>query len=455
MLIKKIADKLFINKLTIFVTRSKITIMIDTLIIKNFKSLKNVRFDLQKINLFIGPNNSGKTNVFKALEYLFHSILSDKTKIAIENLRRDYFSFGNKETTVFNEPISFIFCKKKEKSYNYYIVEFWGLNKNNQIIKREFIGETTQELPDDFSIGNWKESENLISTFTVQLFYSRGINFDSIHYNRLNNYSLILFRDKTATIVQTQSDTKGVNNLFDFENIDIEIAKFLRSISQNIRIYTPDPNQIKKPGLLGTDDFVNSDASNLVSFFDNMRDYQPEIFAEIKKDLTECLPEIKDIRFKKIKINNKISKQVVLFDVYNRGFLSDEVSEGILYFMALLAIVHQPSPPKLLMIEEPEKGIHPRRLHEIMHFIFELADKKDIQIMLTSHSPQVVNEFENFPETIFVFDNEKGETKVKNLLKDIIEPSDKKSDEKGFPKIDYTQTLGEHWIYGFLGGVPK
>ncbi len=135
--------------------------------------------------------------------------------------------------------------------------------------------------------------------------------------------------------------------------------------------------------------------------------------------------------------------------------MADEVSEGTLYFMALLAIIHQPSPPKLLMIEEPEKGIHPRRLHEVMSFIFDLADKKDIQIIMTSHSPQVVNEFEDFPESVFVFDNENGETGVRNLLKDIIEPSDKKSEETNLPKINYTKTLGEHWIYGFLGGVPK
>jgi len=190
-------------------------------------------------------------------------------------------------------------------------------------------------------------------------------------------------------------------------------------------------------------------------FFDNMRDYQPEIFAAIKKDLTECLHEIKDIRFKKVKLNSEISKQIVLFDIYGRGFMADEVSEGTLYFMALLAIIHQPSPPKLLMIEEPEKGIHPRRLHEVMNFIFDLADKKDIQIIMTSHSPQVVNEFEDFPESVFVFDSENGETKVRNLLKDIIETSDRKSEETNLPKIDYTKTLGEHWIYGFLGGVPK
>ena len=430
--------------------------MIDTLIIKNFKSLKNVRLDLQKINLFIGPNNSGKTNVFKALEYLFNSVLSHKLPVTPENLRRNYFGFGDENSTVFKEPVSFTFCKKKKKTFEYYIVEFWGLNKNKKIIKREFIGETTKGLPDDFSIGKWKKSEDVILSFTVQMFYAEKLSFDSLYYQQLNSdYLLIIYQNKMATIAMSSNSNDGASSLFYLENINSEIAIILKSCDKNIRIYSPDPNQIKKPGPLGTDDYVNSDASNLVSFFDNMRDYKPEIFTAIKNDLTECLQEIIDIRFKKVKLNGEISKQIVLFDVYGRGFMADEVSEGTLYFMALLAIIHQPSPPKLLMIEEPEKGIHPRRLHEVMNFIFDLADKKEIQIFITSHSPQVVNEFEDFPETVFVFDNENGETKVRNLLKDVIEPSDKKSQETNLPKIDYTQTLGEHWIYGFLGGIPK
>ncbi len=436
--------------------------MIDKLIIKNFKSLKNVQFDLQKINLFIGPNNSGKTNVFKALEYLFFYVLqNNEVRISRENVSRIYFGFWNEDPLIFDEPVSFTFCKKTKELFEYYIVEFWGLNENNQIIKTEFLGKTKTELPMDFSISDWKKFEKDILNFSVQLFFPKSTSFNFSNNKPLNivlqneKYLLLTYQEKKISVIKKSGDIKWAKSLFHSDDFHLEIAKPLRLISQNIRIYNPDPHQIKEPGLLGTDDFVNSDGSNLVSFFDNMRDDKPEIFSAIKKDLMVCLPEIQDIRFKKIKINNELSKQIVLYDIYGRGFLSDEVSEGILYFLALLAVIHQPKPPGLLLIEEPEKGIHPRRIHEIVNFIFDLADKKDIQIILTSHSPQVVNEFEDFPESVFVFDTENGKTMVKNLLNDIIEDSNKKSEKTGFPKIDYTQSLGEHWIYGLLGGVPK
>lgn len=44
--------------------------MLKRVSIQNFKSLKDVTLDLQKVNLLIGPNNSGKTNFLKALELI-------------------------------------------------------------------------------------------------------------------------------------------------------------------------------------------------------------------------------------------------------------------------------------------------------------------------------------------------------------------------------------------------
>ncbi|MCY7352978.1 MAG: AAA family ATPase, partial [Cytophagaceae bacterium] len=130
--------------------------------------------------------------------------------------------------------------------------------------------------------------------------------------------------------------------------------------------------------------------------------------------------------------------------------------EGTLCFLALLCIIHQPSPPKLLLIEEPERGIHPRRIREVMNFIFRLAEEKDdVQIILTTHNEHVLNDFATIPEAVFVFDkNEDGATEIQNLKRDIIDPSHEKSRELGIEEVDFTSNLGESWIYGLLGGVP-
>jgi AAA15 family ATPase/GTPase len=62
--------------------------MLKRVSIQNFKSLKDVTLDLQKVNLLIGPNNSGKTNFLKALEYFEFGVLQDD--ITAERQARDF-----------------------------------------------------------------------------------------------------------------------------------------------------------------------------------------------------------------------------------------------------------------------------------------------------------------------------------------------------------------------------
>jgi len=144
-----------------------------------------------------------------------------------------------------------------------------------------------------------------------------------------------------------------------------------------------------------------------------------------------------------------------LKDKYGKQFWADELSEGTIYFLALLCIIHQPNPPKLLLLEEPERGIHPRRIKEIIDLIKQLAVEKDIQVIMTTHSPLVVNLFADEPESIFVFDMKDGFTEIKNLQADIIEPTNKELQEKGIDtEKDYGISLGDQWVYGLLGGVP-
>ena len=430
--------------------------MIDSLIIKNYKSLKSVRFDLQKINLFIGPNNSGKSNVLDGLAFVFNKLLFGFKGDLFKTFRRYYYGFADENTYVFTEPISFTFIKKGENRFEYYIIEFWGVTKNRKQITRELLGVTNKLLPDDFAIRNWKEQAGRFDNLEIQALNNNMIFGDLIPDVKADYKNVRLFFVKNEKPqIEVFSESNEAKPLFLNLKPLMPLAEELNNIINKIHIFNPDPNQIKKEKPLTSDNYVSYDASNLVSFLDSMRDEFPDVFEKIKKDFTVCLPEIKDIRFKKIVIDEQTSKKIGFADKQGHVFWADEVSEGTLYFLALLAIIHQPSPPELLLIEEPEKGIHPRRLHEIMHFIFQLIDKKNIQIILTSHSPQIVNEFEDIPESIFVFDFYDGQTKVTNLLTGIIEPSDKKSQKTKLPKINFTETLGENWIYGFLGGVPK
>jgi AAA15 family ATPase/GTPase len=364
--------------------------MLKRVSIQNFKSLKDVTLDLQKVNLLIGPNNSGKTNFLKALEYM----LKDNTNQNEPDYKRLAFN-QNPEN-----QISIRFEYDYNREYNVNTIFETTINKSDEIVK-----------------SNW------------------------------------IYQDKQ--LVKHQRSNSGSYD-----------TNELKSRTGEVKIYKPDPNKLDEPGPVGGgEETVSADASNLVGFLDLMLSkYRKVVFGLIETDIKTCIPEFDEIKLDDVPATEKIKKQFgdrsikrigLANSISDSTYWADELSEGTLYFLAFLCIIHQPNPPKLLLLEEPEKGIHPRRIHEVMNFIFRLADEKDIQIILTTHNENVLNGFTSMPEAVFVFNkDEEGATYVYNLKSDIIDPSHERSRQEGLEEIDFTDDLGKNWMYGLLGGVP-
>ncbi|GAB3798670.1 hypothetical protein GCM10028819_20290 [Spirosoma humi] len=290
--------------------------------------------------------------------------------------------------------------------------------------------------------------------------------------HKVSSKSESRFVSDKITLKIAEGSNEDINKLpLDFREapIDKDVNIPLRNLQfklENLCIYKPDPNKLDKPAPVGRgDDSVTADASNLIAFFDRIRDEYPTTFAQIKADLAKCVPEFTEINFQNVEstpelvkqFGDKTFKRIGLTNGKQKTiYWADELSEGTLYFVALLCIINQPNPPKLLLLEEPEKGIHPRRIVEVIQFIFRLAEEKDVQVIMTTHSPIVVDMFKDMPESVFIFDkDDEGATHVKNLQHDVIEPEIIKSKELGIEPPHYTDSLGDAWTVGFLGGVPK
>lgn len=408
--------------------------MLKRVSIQNFKSLKDVTLDLQKVNLLIGPNNSGKTNFLKALEFI--SLWMDG-KIDNEfNFSQYIFRPQLNLSKGMNLELSAISDDIK-KEHNYKL----------QLKPLGMSIDLTEQLW-DISLENNEKIESTESEISYHPFFGLTLNGKQIEGDD--------FLPSRFIRVNNNAHTIG--------------SQVLSELLNNVYIYKPDPNKLNKPGPVGTGEaFVNSDTSNIVGFLDLMLSrYRRTIFNQIELDLHKCINEFIEIKLddviltselKKLynedKNNNSFKKFGLTNEIQNITYWADELSEGTLYFLSLLCIIHQPNPPKLLLLEEPEKGIHPRRIHEVMNFIFRLADEKDIQIILTTHNENVLNEFTSMPEAVFVFNkDEEGATYVHNLKSDIIDPSHERSRQEGLEEIDFTDDLGKNWMYGLLGGVP-
>ncbi len=89
-----------------------------------------------------------------------------------------------------------------------------------------------------------------------------------------------------------------------------------------------------------------------------------------------------------------------------RAIRAQQASDGAILFLGLLALIHSPEPPKLLLIEEPEKGVYPKRLEEVIRLIRRLQESPSgqaaPQIIMTTHSPYLLSSFHPDEVTLMV-----------------------------------------------------
>lgn len=374
--------------------------MLTSLRIQNFRSIRDASVKLGQVNLFIGPNNSGKSNFLKGVaEFAKH----------ISN----YPSNQDVPLEWFNQ------CLTRNIKSNLNSPPAIEIHINDQLSKYE-----SCEI--DYSI--------LLKPRLVKNETETSLNAELINNQKGHREKLDL---STAT-----------PTFLAFPSAFYTVWQQLT----NCVIYKIEPSTFQISVALSHQPTLEANGANIANFINTLSQNHEGLFTLLKKDFSNCIGTLVSISTPpdpEFKGNLKLK----FFDSSNNSYWAEEVSEGVLYFLALLCIVHQPDPPKLLLLEEPEKGIHPRRIKEVMDFIFELARLRDIQIILTSHSPYVVDHFADIPECISVFDREDGETIIHNAG-DLITETNAKLAAEGKKPIRYTDSLGEHWVSGFLGGVP-
>jgi predicted ATPase len=87
-----------------------------------------------------------------------------------------------------------------------------------------------------------------------------------------------------------------------------------------------------------------------------------------------------------------------------------DLSDGTIRFLLLLAILANPNPPGLIAIDEPETGLHPSMLPLVAEHAAEAAQRT--QVILTTHSAQLLDAFTATPPTTTVTRWEDGETRL-------------------------------------------
>ncbi|MDX2103594.1 MAG: AAA family ATPase [Alphaproteobacteria bacterium] len=385
--------------------------MLKSLQLTNFLSFgpDSQRIELRDLNVLIGPNGSGKSNFLLALKLLQSTTFGLGDYLNQNGLYSDWLFARAPDssaptitasldiTTFFplDENAMFVFLISLHNSFfktgfSEYIYKFSGAENAIKLVAESSFGK------DRIFTGD--ESKEYV--------------LDSSEWNRS-----ILSRYRT-----------------NFQNLDIYSVYVFFSKFQFFDEWIFGPRSpIRQPQAIGIQDFsLLADGSNLVAVLNKLSEY-PAVQRKIYDYIRELIPEFASL-------NTRV--QPTSLDLFlvegDHKFFARRLSDGTLRFICLVALLCNPNPPKLLCIEEPELGLHPDMVVVVTKLIKEASTR--MQIIVTTHSVQVINLLSEIPESVMVCERDEAGTTIRRLR-----------EEEVSPWLE-NYGLGDYWVRGGIGG---
>ena len=180
-------------------------------------------------------------------------------------------------------------------------------------------------------------------------------------------------------------------------------------------------------------DFLEPDCSNLGLVLNRLRQ-DSSAKRSILENLQQLYTGIEDY-------DVSIEGGTVQVFFHESGFTipATRLSDGTLRYLCLLAVLCHPSPPPLVCIEEPELGLHPDVMPTIARLLKAAADRS--QLVVTTHSDILIDEFSDQPESVVVCEKPEGQTTMRRL------------DSHALQEWLQKYRLGQLWTQGQIGGV--
>ena len=347
--------------------------------VDNFKSLINIVFKPQEINLLLGKNNSGKTNLCQALQFV------GATSIAPLNECADRVAGGLFGMT------NFAFDKST--------IDF-SLRAHVPYEQEDLIFEYELTIsPPQNSIG-----EALVRV-DREILAATGGKFDKTVLLENISGKIRLLHEKdfiagTENYIETSAprDTTMLQRLYDLET-NLRANHFKRYLG-NWSYYDLSPTTMRGSAHKPNEVFLSVDGSNLASVLYWLKTSNERDYRKLLKVIHEIEPKLDLINFHVVSDSSAV---FMLFeDSDGHSLPAWNASNGTLRFLALTyVLLIQPTIDSrpLLMIEEPENGIYVGFLKTLL----EMADwSQGPQVIFTSHAPYFIDLFDKYLDGIFV-----------------------------------------------------
>ena len=343
--------------------------------IENFKSFEDISADLNDFNVIVGASASGKSNFIEAFRFLkdvcddfekginkhgghfFKNINLDSSNSSCIKVRfSNGESFSNRTTSnnylIQYTSIDYELCINFDDTINETVKFNFNLFKDDVFIKKNSLTLNNK---------NWKISTNLVDNNVIDLedLIPKAL-LNIVNDNMAEKHELIINSPLSSVPISWGNYFKSIN----YYNINPKFCLLddgsgkavLNEIGQNL------PVVLEK---ILDDSEKHRKYLNLVSIL---------------------LPYIEDINVFKFEDNRRIFR---LSEKYNHSpVLSPFVSDGTINILALITALYFEE-ADIILIEEPERNIHPALFIQLVGMMKEVCLKK--QIIITTHSPEILN----------------------------------------------------------------
>lgn len=350
--------------------------------IKGYKSFQDITLELGQINLLIGSNGSGKSNFLSFFEFLNKVYEQKMTEYVALSGGIDKFLYkGSKETESIDAEV------------------FW---KNNS-----------------YQI-QLKNGDGRLVVVHEKLGYRWG---DSVSYSEIGSYA------NEANIKQYTGLKQG-----DY------IQRYLTEIKKYHFHDTGKSSPFTKESHIQNDSYyLYEKGDNLAAFLYRIQNETPIVYHRIVKVIQSIAPYFSDFYFQpnaadflRLQWRDKYSSVV---------YGPNDFSDGTLRFIALTTLFLQPVLPKVIIIDEPELGLHPVAIQKLAGMIRSAASK-DTQVIAATQSADLLSHFN--PEEVITVNQCDGGTQMRHL------------NRKELDRWLEDYTLGDLWRQNIMkGGQPQ
>jgi predicted ATPase len=322
--------------------------MIQSLEIKNFKSIKKKYFPLRKLNILMGLNGMGKSSFIQSLLLLRQSERLEHGELKLQGGGNGYVNIGNTKDALYQyskkgEDLSIALQFQNTEPYT---MDF-GYEIEADVFKQK---NTISSITDNYITAHKTEAlfGNNFQYLNANRVEPKSIHNKSftsvVHLNNLGNYG-----EYTAHYIETHgNDDIGFENLFHKDTI----------VTDNIT----------------NKEIINKTLINQINLW--MGEISPGVNIRTTSISSDFV--LLEYVFKQPNFGNT-----------NR-FKPENVGFGISYALHVVTALLISRPGELLVIENPESHIHPKGQAELGKLI-ALATQNDVQIIVETHSDHIIN----------------------------------------------------------------